>query len=219
LINAFIVLIEIQFQILTIDTPTIAEFTTYATYEIPLKISGSISHWPALNKWKNLHKFMNIIGKDRIVSVEVGKNYTLNNWSQKLIRVEDFVKEYILDRNQENIGYIAQYDIFDQIPQLLDDTRIPDYCYCFPFSETIKKNIWFGPAQTISPLHTDPHPNLFVQLVGYKYIRLYCPSETDKLYPFAKGELLDNTSRVDLDDPDAKEFPLFTKAQYTEWYL
>lgn len=63
------------------------------------------------------------------------------------------------------MGYLAQHRLFDQIPQLLDDIIIPDYC---AFGEGgIDKtdlNIWIGPADTVSPLHTDPKSNIFCQV-------------------------------------------------------
>lgn len=36
-------------------------------------------------------------------------------------------------------------------------------------------NLWLGPAATLSPPHTDPKRNLFCQVVGRKYVRLYGP--------------------------------------------
>jgi len=36
-------------------------------------------------------------------------------------------------------------------------------------------SIWLGQAPTYTPLHRDPNPNLFVQLAGKKYVRLFKP--------------------------------------------
>ena len=73
---------------------------------------------------------------------------------------------------------------FEHIPRLLHDLDFPFFCSqgsCtrghFP-----KKMIWIGPAGTISPLHTDPHANLFLQVAGYKYVRLYAPRCETNLY-------------------------------------
>jgi hypothetical protein len=113
-------------------------------------------------------------------------------------------------------GYLAQHDLFAQIPSLRADISIPDYCYCEPAPsphlthikpvaklEEPLLNAWFGPAGTISPLHTDPYHNILAQVVGYKYVRLYAPAETHRLYPRSTDESgvdMSNTSLVDLDE-------------------
>lgn len=119
-------------------------------------------------------------------------------------------------RKKKQTGYLAQHDLFAQIPSLRADISIPDYCYCDPAPsphlahikptqklEEPLLNAWFGPAGTISPLHTDPYHNILAQVVGYKYVRLYAPEETKNLSPRSVDESgvdMSNTSHVDLDE-------------------
>lgn len=119
---------------------------------------------------------------------------------------------------EKKIGYLAQHPLFTQIPSLRSDISIPDYCYITPppphsssplahahsllpplFSPLL--NAWFGPAGTISPLHVDPYHNILTQIVGRKYVRLYAPCESARLYPKGiedGGVDMGNTSEVDV---------------------
>ncbi|USP81521.1 uncharacterized protein yc1106_08795 [Curvularia clavata] len=135
------------------------------------------------------------------------------------------------NKSAKSVGYLAQHDLFAQIPSLRLDISIPDYCYCEPIPsphlthikpvgklEEPLLNAWFGPAGTISPLHTDPYHNILAQVVGYKYVRLYAPEETKRLYPRSVDESgvdMSNTSQVDLDEAMAL-FPAISCFQHTE---
>lgn len=195
----------------------------------PLLIKGSMTHWPALlrggeRNWSSpgyFHK--KTLGGRRLVPVEVGRSYTDVGWGQKILSWGGFVREYILgtipwqeeggevEGGKQRTGYLAQHDLFAQIPSLRKDIAVPDYCYIdipsttsLPSSSSSSSpapspltppppsspmlNAWFGPPGTISPLHTDPHHNILTQVVGAKYIRLYPPRTTPNLYARGKSE-------------------------------
>uniref|UniRef100_A0A914VLL8 JmjC domain-containing protein n=1 Tax=Plectus sambesii TaxID=2011161 RepID=A0A914VLL8_9BILA len=150
----------------------------------------------------------------RTVPIEIGSRYTDESWSQQLMTVNEFVDRFMRKERSE-IGYLAQHRLFTQIPHLLSAVIVPDYCLLLcEREEDVDLNIWFGPAQTVSPLHTDPRHNLFCQVVGRKFIRLIPPCDSDKVYANEDG-ILTNTSRVvDAEHWDERAFPLFAQAQH-----
>jgi hypothetical protein len=109
-------------------------------------------------------------------------------------------------------SYLAQHELFSQLPILRNDIPTPDLCWTtvppHPISATQNEpplpvplaNAWFGPAGTITPLHTDSYHNLLCQVVGRKYVRLYPPQETEQLFPRGREGSIDmaNTSAVDV---------------------
>ncbi|CAL9170948.1 lysine-specific demethylase JMJ30-like isoform X1 [Musa acuminata AAA Group] len=176
----------------------------YFLHDSPVIISGCIDHWPARTKWKDIAYLQRVAG-DRTVPVEVGKNYVCSEWKQELITFSQFLERVHSNNCPSNLTYLAQHPLFDQIQELRDDIMIPDYCFAGG-GELRSLNAWFGPLGTVTPLHQDPHHNLFAQVIGRKYIRLYPASASESLYPHTES-MLSNSSQVDLDNIDFTEFP------------
>lgn len=224
----------------------------------PIIIPGILVTWPAISLWRNPTYLMRVtLGGRRLVPVEVGKSYLDDGWSQKMMPFREFLTDFLLPKEPKDVGYLAQHDLFAQIPALKNDIVIPDYCYTAPpdpdeaaartsglasarpLDEPLL-NAWLGPKGTKTPLHTDPYHNILCQVVGHKYVRLYSPTETPKLYPCGvddNGIDMSNTSQVDISlfrsgtvdgktgtDVDARQaqqdkFPLFKDAKFVEGIL
>ncbi|KAF1750087.1 hypothetical protein GCK72_016633 [Caenorhabditis remanei] len=169
----------------------------------PLLIRQHCMHMPAVRKWniefllKELHS--------RTFPVEIGTKYSDEDWSQKLMTFGEFV-----ENSESQRLYLAQHRLFDQVPHLKRDVIIPDECFGESTNpDDVDMNMWIGPSNTVSPLHTDPRNNMFVQVNGTKLFRMVSPEDTSSVYPF--DGILGNTSQVDVENPDATEFPEFSR--------
>lgn len=237
------------------NPPSFEEFQSHLDgNNIPIIVEGAVEHWPARKNWTSPSYWMKrTLGGRRMVQVEIGSQYTDDSWSQRILSFENFLSIYMMGKSTE-IGYLAQYDLFSQIPALRSDVQVPDYCYCSPPRSMSKEadqrdvlardiddplmNLWLGPAGTKTPLHTDPYSNILVQVMGYKYFRLYAAAETPKLYTLGvheNGVDMSNTSSIDVSlarshhsveptdlakgDEQNDKYPLFAKADFVEGIL
>ncbi|WYZ35655.1 hypothetical protein EsH8_X_000302 [Colletotrichum jinshuiense] len=78
--------------------------------------------------------------------------------------------------------YIAQAALPDLPPELQKDLTVPRIVNEAGKGDVYNSSVWLGLEPTYTPLHRDPNPNLFCQLVGNKIIRLLSPSAGDRLY-------------------------------------
>lgn len=188
---------------------------------LPAVFTDLTADWPALttHPWrKPSYLLSRTFGGRRYVPVEVGRSYVDEGWGQKLLPFRDFLASYIDPSLEPGLspnspgqkGYLAQHDLFTQIPSLRNDVLLPDYLWTTPPPHPLpgkskervpapQLNAWLGPAGTITPLHTDAMHNLLSQVVGRKYVRLY-PPECPAMCPRGTegGVDMGNTSRVDV---------------------
>lgn len=150
---------------------------------------------------------------------------------EELMTMASFVLKYLLpscsdtvtdcSTNVQSIAYLAQHQLLEQIPSLKNDIVFSEVLNM----ETVQKvNAWIGTKGTRTPLHFDTYDNLFVQLVGAKYIRLYEKKETPKLYVIRGDDSSSyakqgNMSAVDCENEDFVRHPLAEYADFTEVVL
>ncbi|KAI1803337.1 Clavaminate synthase-like protein [Daldinia bambusicola] len=85
--------------------------------------------------------------------------------------------------------YVAQSDLNDLPGPLFEDLPVPDIVKYAGKGDIYNSSIWLGLQPTYTPLHRDPNPNLFCQLVGSKRIRLATPDQGDDIYARARTVL------------------------------
>ncbi|KAJ3795985.1 Clavaminate synthase-like protein [Lentinula aff. detonsa] len=233
-----------------LDTPP--TFTTFQTTfsKHPFVLRNYANSWPAINEhpWSSAAYLRSIAGPARIVPVEVGADYRSDDWTQQFMNWDEFLSTLELVDNDhsitaEKVLYLAQHNLLIQF-DLSRDIIIPDYVYTCPSppsdypqykppgnDEQLVINGWLGPRGTISPAHTDPYFNLYVQVVGRKTVWLAPPSVNKCMYAFGGGDAqsvhefsnpasnkaspsMSNTSRVDVfatvkDGEQRSRFPEF----------
>ncbi len=192
----------------------------------PMIVRRLASHWPATTKWRNMESLSRIQGH-RLVPIEVGS--ISSGMTEQLLSFRAFISTYLAQSNHtiswslddasnpsSRIAYLAQHPLLEQIPELYQDVE-QSPCGIEPTNV----NAWIGTGGTRTPLHFDSYDNMLIQLVGAKYVRLYDPKETGRLYVSSdkKYGLQGNMSEVDCELEDFAKHPLCKDAVYTEVIL
>ena len=171
-----------------------------------------MSAWPARKHWIDLADLSLRFG-DRTVPVEIGTLKNKDKWCERLLTLREFISDYLIPSNHgsiasDNVCYLAQHALFEQLPSLKNDFTPPRFCRLGVLKRT---NAWLGTRDTVTPLHFDSYHNIFVQVAGTKQVKLIDPRYTENLYVSKRGGLdsQGNVSQVDVEKPDLKSFPLF----------
>jgi hypothetical protein len=142
----------------------------FSDLSTPFIIPGAISDWPAISDpdhaWNSIDYLLSAAGPGRIVPIEIGNDYRVDNWSQQMMPWEDFLCSLRTNdgiRKGEMV-YLAQHSLLTQFPKLRDDILIPDLVYIVPETreaghksppneDRLIINAWLGPKGTMSPAH------------------------------------------------------------------
>ncbi|KAG8874728.1 hypothetical protein FRB97_005686 [Tulasnella sp. 331] len=203
-------------SVLRLQSPSMNTYRQH--WHTPFVIPSYATDWPAMkdHPWSSPSYLNQVAGRGRLVPIEVGADYRRDDWTQRLMDWETFLQA--LDGREDETDepgsgpsslYLAQHSLFNQFPAMRADIEVPPYVYAVPPApsdypdyeppgndEQLVMNAWIGPRGTISPAHTDPYYNCYVQVVGRKTVWLAPPYVTPWMYPHDLS--LSNTSRVDV---------------------
>lgn len=211
-----------------IDKPTPKEF--YQEYWLkhrPVIINGIISEWPAMSLW-TLDYFKLKFGSMPI-RYERGKSDEFVKDPIRFLEsdqtfVDASLRDYIekIQGPSPDLGrthYLAEFPIFDVIPELINNIKPLDDYMCMPkfYPQYLKQKLklkprfWLGPKDSLSSLHFDMPFNFFVQIYGRKQWTIIPPTQSKNLY-YPCSQLTSqflHWSPVDIEFPDLERFPLF----------
>jgi len=178
----------------------------------PLVIADLAADWPALERWTPA-ELADRYGQRPVRVYDAsfgspGRNYM---GSIDTMPFAGFLDE-IQSRGRDLRMFL--YNLSQQIPELLDDVRLPDvglrFSRRFVFS-------FFGCQGSTTPLHydIDMADVLHTVILGRRRIRLFGPDDSVALYqhPFTVR------SYLDLDAPDKDRFPALDRTQGYEVVL
>lgn len=194
---------------------------------LPVVVTGAMHDWPA-RSWPVQH-LQQFGGK--IVPVEISHNggdyrdlhaAASNRYFETDVGIPLALllesMQAAKERPSPVLLYAAQVDLISLIPELESGIRTPPMS---AISERLyKRNTWLGPPGTVTPLHCDPYYNMFCQVWGSKYVRMYDHKHAQQLYPFS-NPFLRNTSQVhvDMHSKEYQDFPGFSEVPYLEHHL
>lgn len=137
----------------TSSEPSLEAFQLHLdNHTTPLLLTNVLTDWPAMSTWQDpTHLLRLTLGGRRCVPIEIGETYTHADWRQEIMPFREFMNQYLLPPQPQEIGYLGQHNLFHQILALQREIRTPDYCFSAPPEAT--------PASRLGLLPVPPSTN------------------------------------------------------------
>jgi Cupin-like domain len=180
----------------------------YYSSNCPVVVVDAVPSWRAWTTW-SAALFRSACG-DVEVEVMADRNgdprYEENSDQHKRwMRMADYVDTVSNAKTGNDLYMVANNGFLDNpVAATLRGDLQPLPSFLTPIPGEQQAFLWFGPAETITPLHHDTMNVLLAQIRGRKHITLISPEQT----PWVHNEV-GVYSRVDVANPDVASFPSF----------
>jgi hypothetical protein len=160
----------------------------------PLILSQCFTDMPAIKRWQDLSYFDPFSSQP--IEVEVSSHDAPGYGERNETTLGEYLS--VLPHDLPYRLYMAQFPLFERIPQLRKDVTTPLISEILAFGEVYSTSTWIG-RRSLTPLHHDPRTltNLFIQVCGRKKIRMFSPDTPRERLNLGWGTL-QNTSDVDV---------------------
>lgn len=183
-------------------------YRDYCAQNRPVILTDAVADWPAVNRWTP--EYLKERCGDQTVQIQARRssdpNYEIDKDSHReSCRFGDFVDQVFFN-GESNDYYMTAANATSNgavLSELLGDIPMPA-AYTDPGRALDLAFLWVGPSGTITPLHHDLTNNFMAQISGRKRIRMISPAHQPYIYNHRHC-----FSRVDIDNVDEAEFPLF----------
>ncbi|WWC89194.1 uncharacterized protein L201_004112 [Kwoniella dendrophila CBS 6074] len=176
----------------------------------PLHLTGLISSWPALEKWKlsdGLKEMRDSLGAEKVVEIELGKQgrgYLHSDWQRVNMGFGIFLDAFIFNlipssmpKSELPSAYLAQSDLLDNSPKLAEGVPPLPHFYEGAEKSLYRRTVWIGPEKSFTPFHKDPYIGIYSQIVGSKTFHALPPEAAQHLSPSNLARHT-NTSQIPL---------------------
>ena len=213
-------------KIQRIHNPSTDNFTAdFLVPQSPCIITGAIENWQALLLW-NRDYLQRKIG-DTVVRCRVSNSNYFDNYNRhKAIKIAFFLdwiksQEKEQDKFLQLFGkrksakqyFIGSLDIPTYFPEIASDIQQLPYV---PSNLLTSNNLWLGYGGNRVNLHYDLFHNINAQIIGKKHWIIFPPQQSSLLYPNPWYSRFFWCSRVNIEQPNYEQFPLFKSAQPIE---
>ena len=177
----------------------------------PIIISNSFD-WQATQKWNIEYLKALYPEKSVILPIFSDEPAEINKEIEALeLKLPEALDLIYNNSDQSKKYYLMQQSMYKDFPDLLSDIALPKY------ADKQNKhviNLWLGEAGVNTRPHYDTYNNFLTQIVGRKRVRLFAPTDSHNMYPYAiNDDFLGNNSPVyisrirDTDLVNDDEFP------------
>lgn len=190
-----------------VDNLTDDEFLQeYLRPSRPVVINNGARDWQAMKTWS--FDYFRSLESEFTITIEEG-NVMQEATSFRKLSFREYLDE--LENpvpSKGRVAYLSVFELFKHFPDLLDDVD---------FSIMSKRKLrnhtagWIGPGGTVTGYHIDWADNIFVQIVGRKFVKLVPYDQSKLMYPSRKYDSNTLMSSVNADDYDQGRFPEFAK--------